>query len=1446
MRAVGSRNVFGRNGTLVLAALACAAPAFAAGDRAPQVAPIPADQLELSLGSGVTLELVLVRAGTFRQGSPASERGRGSDEAPREVRLTRDYYIGKYEVTVEQFTAFVDATDYETEAERGKSGGYGLDGKKLRQSPRYSWREPGYAQSPRHPVSLVTYGDALAFTRWLSERAGRAIDLPTEAEWEHASRAGTSTRFYAGEGDALAAKIGWLSKNAPRGARAVGQLAPNALGLFDTSGNVHEWCLDWYGPYEPAGRATDPVREVPPAGDRPRRVLRGGSFLRPAKDLRSAARYRNDPGSRNADNGFRIVASTSALPAAAGERAPEPTGEASARAAAAVPGAAGAPAPAAPGSSGSLLRVGIWAAAGLFGASVVSSLVRGLGRRGNRSRGAASELMLKPAKDGFWVVAPDRLRGHTLRYRVNGPAGPARATVELEPSPGGSSCTRVIARAPSASNRCCSRALPLPCCGTRAAMTTTKTPRRSPPLRPRSVVIHRPTERMRPAIVAVHAASAEQREHAGRTRRALSSWPLLDTSAAPLGAAADALGSGAVWLVRAGAWPRTPVGTTLPWPAPSHTGAPLCAFGAVCPAPGAVALSREAATWRELLRSTGGDLSRAMRRGRAAPPAASVFLDAVLAPRVLGRVARGEPLEVALAATLRDVRARVVRHAPLDVFDDSALRVAQVVTSVQQGGAERVAIDLATELPQLGVRARVFALYAARRAALPSPPDTIEIAALAPAASEPELIERLARELSAWGTDLAHTHLLDARQLEQLAARGHRSLVTVHNTAASWPAGLRGLSGDAAALLVACAHAVESELAAHAPATPRRTVWNGIRPALPGATGWRERLGVPAQALVLLAIANPRPQKRLELLPAIARATEAALLAAGDARPLHLVIAGSTKPVPAPAADAFGALEREIQRHALEHVHLPGSVDDVAGLLAAADVLVSPSAHEGLSLAHLEALAAGVPVVASGAGGTAELAELTPSLVHLPLAASPELFARAALAALRSRAPDGPRLVRERFGAERMARAYARLYPRAHARRPAAQRDGLLLVSNNFSTGGAQSSARQLLLALGARGVRVRAAVLEEQPEYPTPGRRALEAAGVPVLALPPPAELPARDAVPRLVAAIEGDPPRAVLLWNVIVEHKLRLAESLLDIPLFDVSPGEMYFASLARYFAAPSSELPYRTARDYGARLAGMVVKFEAEAELARATLGLEARVIPNGVPLGARRSGHSSRGHLVIGTAARLHPDKRLGDLIEALRLAAPRLPPHVLRIAGGIDGAAEAHALELRERARGLHVEWLGELADPRAFLAGLDLFALVAEPAGCPNASLEAMAHGLPVLATAVGGMSEQIVPGTGRLVPARDAAAFADALVELAASPELRAGLGRAAREHVRRVFSLDLMVQRYAELCGVLAPPPTEREARPPVAPEPPRCSPGLTPALDFGGPPVSGLRSV
>ncbi|HSA03734.1 MAG TPA: glycosyltransferase family 4 protein, partial [Candidatus Paceibacterota bacterium] len=465
-------------------------------------------------------------------------------------------------------------------------------------------------------------------------------------------------------------------------------------------------------------------------------------------------------------------------------------------------------------------------------------------------------------------------------------------------------------------------------------------------------------------------------------------------------------------------------------------------------------------------------------------------------------------------------------------------------------------------------------------------------------------------------------------------------------------------------------------------------------------------------------------------------------------------------------------------------------------------------------------------VIATAVGGTAEVARFHTGLHLMSPEASPEEFARVvASLALGCKDPPSPRptelILRQEsveaprplkiFSRQRMAARYHWFYRRAIA---ASQRltsaTGVWLVTNNFSTGGAQSSARRLLEGLAGRGIKVRAAVVQENPEDPTPGHQRLAAAGIRILALPPVGQMNPRHAVETLLEAIDRDPPAVVFYWNLIPEYKVLLTDALLRTPVFDISPGEMFYASLERYFQGPNRWESYWTARDYGARLEGVVVKYAAEATRALQCLGARVHIIPNGIPLSPPESRYFITTRIqpdpnrpfLLGTVARIHPHKRLEDLLLALKMAQPDLPSWRLQIAGGIDPGCEDYGRQLKNMAMDMPVDWLGEQSELASHHRNWDLFVLIAEPAGCPNASLEAMAAGLPVLATDAGGMAEQVVDGvTGRLTPARQPALLARALIEVIEHPSRLATMARAARKHIEARFSLDRMVKDYLEL---------------------------------------------
>ena len=324
--------------------------------------------------NSIGMPIVKIEPGTFMMGTPDTEPVTawndimkfqpGADERPQhEVTITKRFGLGMYPVTIGQFKHFVNETGYKTEAEKNGEGAIGIDltTGNVFPDPSFTWRTPwktGTVDIPiddDHPVVSVSFKDAQAFCAWLSQKDNRVYRLPTEAEWEYCCRAGATTKYFFGDNEAdlqtyanvadASLQEVWIANTPNLGlplgthlppyaeqwkdgwpfTARVGSFQPNAWGLYDMTGNVGEWCLDWYSPgYYTISPSIDPqgpldgdvidVSMVPglPASipkHQKQRVIRGGVWLDPPVSYRCAERrtHVRHPVVAGADIGFRVV-----------------------------------------------------------------------------------------------------------------------------------------------------------------------------------------------------------------------------------------------------------------------------------------------------------------------------------------------------------------------------------------------------------------------------------------------------------------------------------------------------------------------------------------------------------------------------------------------------------------------------------------------------------------------------------------------------------------------------------------------------------------------------------------------------------------------------------------------------------------------------------------------------------------------------------------------------------------------------------------------------------------------------------------------------------------------------------------------------------------------------------------------------------------------------------
>jgi formylglycine-generating enzyme required for sulfatase activity len=282
---------------ILLVLIACA-PAVAVPRAGGQAAPADfAAYVETIPSSNVKFEMVPVPGGTFMMGSPDTEPGRRPDEGPRHAVKVEPFWIGRFEVTWDEYDLFAFSTDQP--APPGATAPPVEADALTRPTPAYGDEARGFGKGRQPPLDL-THHAAMEYTRWLSRVTGKSYRLPTEAEWEYAARAGSETVYSFGNAAAIG-EYAWYAGNSKERPHPVGLRKPNRFGIHDMHGNLAEWCLDRYEPdfyRQFAGSAQESPVVLPvslPTDARYPHVARGGSWADPPRELRSAARRASDP-----------------------------------------------------------------------------------------------------------------------------------------------------------------------------------------------------------------------------------------------------------------------------------------------------------------------------------------------------------------------------------------------------------------------------------------------------------------------------------------------------------------------------------------------------------------------------------------------------------------------------------------------------------------------------------------------------------------------------------------------------------------------------------------------------------------------------------------------------------------------------------------------------------------------------------------------------------------------------------------------------------------------------------------------------------------------------------------------------------------------------------------------------------------------------------------------
>lgn len=750
-------------------------------------------------------------------------------------------------------------------------------------------------------------------------------------------------------------------------------------------------------------------------------------------------------------------------------------------------------------------------------------------------------------------------------------------------------------------------------------------------------------------------------------------------------------------------------------------------------------------------------------------------------------------------------------HRPVDVIEGVASRrtrpsIAMLIPTLVRGGAERIVVDIGTALADdpdvdvyLYVRTRTLTTHE-----VPLRKNLFVSYLNDP--GEQGLVE-LASELVERGNPTIFTHLIRRHDLEVLWRAGLVTVPVVHNSKQGWNEPPSLYDHANVPFVIACADSVKWEIEEAGCRAPVITVRHeiGIAPGpgelSKGRAKIRSDWGIDEETLLIGMVGQFKSQK------AYTRAVRV-LAKVQKFAPAKLMIVGGWDHKYGAGRVAFESTMRlAVELGVAPDIILVGETTDPVPYFAAFDVFLNTSIFEGLSVSLMEAIACGCPLVLSNVGGAPEICPGDAILVGD--SADIDGYVGGIMQVTTHNARSLPARKHEAdlvahiwLGLDKVATELCKpRYP---------EPNGTLFVIDGLHLGGPAISLARVLAATKRRS-RVGVATLYGAfvPEL----EDAIRQAGAALFTLPS-AAFVSRTAE-FLLDLICRNNYRTVCFWNAPPELKLLLAKLLEPsrIAIIDVSPGPMWFdelnasAEFQHRIAFTSKQYLHRLNRFVGLHRTGVpALGKRAQAKISVISLGVPPprRFVP--LPPTPLLPPDQVDLRFAVGTVTRLVPYKRIELLLEAMAIVTRDIPAASLTIVGGPDSSSTEYASGLLRQAQQMGLEnvfLVGPYYDVDRFLALWRVFVLSGERQGCPNASLEAMAMSLPVVAFASGGLDEQIVDGvTGYLVNTpEEMAAYIKSLLQ---DPLRRRRMGEAARARIRDRFSLAASAQAFAEVIDI------------------------------------------